>query len=506
VSDHHDRPPREGLRFLLRASLALSLISLLTAGATATAGLLTIKEEITPPDNAPPVIQTLAVTDAKPGAPQTLLILGSDRRWSDLKANNPTLARNNPARSDTILLVRMDPKRNVIAVLSIPRDLKVDIPGHGIDKINAAYSIGGPNLTAETVKGLLGGIKINHIINVNFKGFRKAIDAVGCLYLDVDRRYYHSNLGLPISQRYAEIDLHSGYQQLCGQRALDYARFRHADSDIVRAARQQDVLRAAKDQIGTSSLLNNRDKLIGIFQRNTQTDNSLRSVKGVIKLAKLALYSVGNPVTQIPFPATFAGDEKTGSFVEAAPAAIERVAYRFLHAAPPKHRAVQRKLTRRGRTTRLTARLVNARRRGEDLVTRTVASRRLGFPLYFPRRLTPEGRYADFSTETQPRVYTLRDRAGRPHRAYRLTVVQNELEGQYYGIQGTDWRNPPLIAHPTSARRIAGRRLLLFKDGSRLRFVAWKHGRGVYWVANSLSLSLTNAQMLGIASSLMRLR
>ncbi len=500
-----DRPPREGLRFLLRASLALALIVVLSAGATATAGLLTIKEQITPPDDAPPAIKTLAVTDAKPGAPQTIMILGSDRRWSDLKSNNPALARNNPARSDTILLVRMDPKRDVIAVLSIPRDLKVTIPGHGIDKINAAYSIGGPNLTAETVKSLLG-IKINHIVNVNFKGFRQAINAVGCLYLDVDRRYYHSNLGLPISQRYAEIDIHSGYQRLCGQRALDYARFRHADSDIVRAARQQDVLRAAKDQISTSSLVDNRGKLIEIFQRNTQTDKSLRSVKGVLKLAKLALYSTGNPVTQIPFPATFTGDETSGSFVEASPDAISKVAYRFMHAAPPKQHQVQRKLTRRGKKTRLSARLVNARTRGEDFVASTVASHRLGFPLYFPRKLSPEGRYASFSSETQPRVYTLRDRADKPHRAYRLTVVQNELEGQYYGIQGTDWRNPPLLAHPSSTRTVAGRKLLLFKDGSRLRFVAWKRKRASYWVANSLSLSLTNSQMLGIASSLMRLK
>jgi LCP family protein required for cell wall assembly len=503
--DAGERPPREGLRFLLRAGLALILIVLLTAGATATAGLLEIKDTITPPKNAPPVIQTLEVTEAKPGAPQTIMILGSDRRWSDLKQNNPALTRSNPARSDTILLVRMDPKRNVIAVLSIPRDLKVLIPGHGIDKINAAYSLGGASLTAKTVKQLLG-IKINHIVNINFRGFRQAVDAVGCLYIDVDRRYYHSNLGLPVSQRYAEIDVHSGYQKLCGQRALDYARFRHADSDIVRAARQQDVLRSAKDQISTSSLINDRTELIKIFQRNTQTDKSLRSVKGVLKLAKLSLYSAGNPVTQIQFPATFTGDAKTGSFVEASPDAIQRVAYRFMHAAPTKHKTTQRKLTPRGKTTRLSARLVNARRAGEDLVASTVASHRLGFPLYFPKRLTPEGHYASFDSERQPFVYTIRDRAGRPHRAYRLTVVQNELEGQYYGIQGMSWMNPPLIAHPDGTRVIAGRRLMLFKDGSHLQFVAWKRKRALYWVSNSLSLSLTNSQMLGIASSLMRLR
>ena len=93
------------------------------------------------------------VTEAPPGQPQTILILGSDQRWSDVKKNNPTLARNNPARSDTILLVRMDPNQEATAVLSLPRDLKVLIPGFGINKINAAYSLGGPALTAATKSG-----------------------------------------------------------------------------------------------------------------------------------------------------------------------------------------------------------------------------------------------------------------------------------------------------------------------------------------------------------------
>src|SRR6201746_1652047 len=87
-----------------------------------------------------------------------------------------------------------------------PRDLKVLIPGYGINKINAAYSLGGADLTAKTIKSLFGeDFKINHIINVNFGGFREVVDELGCVYADVDRRYYHSNLGLPVSQHYAEI-------------------------------------------------------------------------------------------------------------------------------------------------------------------------------------------------------------------------------------------------------------------------------------------------------------
>ncbi|HMJ35937.1 MAG TPA: LCP family protein [Baekduia sp.] len=509
-----DRAPREGLRFLLRAAGSLTLIVLLSAAATATAGLLQIKKELETPKGAPPPLKSKEVTEAPPGQPQTILVLGSDRRWSDLKRNNPKLSKSVAARSDTILLIRMDPRQEATAVLSIPRDLKVLIPGYGINKINAAYSLGGPDLTAKTIKSLFGtDFKINHIVNVNFQGFRQVVDALGCVYADVDRRYYHSNLGLPVSAHYAEIDVQPGYQELCGQRALDYVRFRHADSDIVRAARQQDFLRAAKDQLSTSSLIDERGKLIQILKKNTQTDDSLRSVKGALKLAKLGIFSAGHPVAQIKFPPVYSGDAATGEYVEASATTLQKLRDQFFHASPEvKKQPKTTKKTKAAKGTSGTARaakakLTRARTQGENLVARTVASHRLGFRMYFPLRLTPNGRYASTvkdgtTTDPSPRVYTLRDRAGHPHRAYRLVVLENLQEGSYYGVQGTDWLTPPLLANPTSTTTVNGRRLLLFKAGSRLRYVAWKRKDAVYWVSNSLTLTLSNAQMLGIAGSM----
>jgi polyisoprenyl-teichoic acid--peptidoglycan teichoic acid transferase len=495
-----ERPPREGLRLLLRALGGALLIMLLAAGATATAGLLAV-DQLAKDISQQPAIEHAAVDAAPPGKPQTVLVLGSDRRWADRrnKAN---------ARSDTIMLLRLDPGEPATSVLSIPRDLKVDIPGHGTDKINAAYSLGGPALTVRTLKALLG-IKINHVVNVNFKGFREAVDAVGCVYVDIDHRYYHSNLGLPVFQRYAEIDIRPGYQRLCGQDALNYVRFRHTDSDIVRAARQQDFLRAAKDQISTSSLIDNRSKLINIFGRSTQTDPALRTSSGLLKLLKLALFSAGHPVRQVPFPASFAGDAQTGQFVVASQDQIRATVRRFLHPArsassSPSQAQETRKLTRRSKGRVSSARLVDARRVGENLVAPAVAAHKLRrLKLYFPAKLTPQGRYT--TIQPSPRIYTIRDRAGRRQRAYRLVVVQNELEGQYFGIQGTTWTKAPLLAHPTGARTVNGRKLLLFQDGGRLRFVAWKRKDAVYWVSNSLSLALTNGQMIGIAASLTHL-
>jgi LCP family protein required for cell wall assembly len=510
-----DRPPREGLRFLLRAAGSLTLIVLLTAAATATAGLLQIKAGIEAPPGAPPALKAPSVTEAPPGQPQTILVLGSDRRFSDLKKNNPLLRKSNPARSDTILLVRMDPRQEATAVLSLPRDLKVLIPGYGINKINAAYSLGGADLTARTIKSLFGNdFKINHIVDVNFGGFRQVVDALGCVYADVDRRYYHSNVGLPVSARYAEIDIEPGYQELCGQRALDYVRFRHADSDIVRAARQQDFLRSAKDQLSTSALIDQHSKLIKILKKNTQTDASLRSVKGSIKLAKLGVFSAGHPVAQIKFPAIYTGDAETGEYVEASAATLQKLRDQFFHASPEVKK--QAKTTKKSKTAKkgtsgtaraAKAKLTRARTAGENLVARTVASHRLGFRLYFPLRLTPNGRYASTvkdgtTSDATPRVYTLRDRAGRKHKAYRLVVLENIQEGSYYGVEGTDWKTPPVLANPTSTTVVNGRKLQLYKAGSRLRYVAWKRKDAVYWVSNSLTLGLSNAQMLGIAGSL----
>jgi LCP family protein required for cell wall assembly len=516
-----DRPPREGVRFLLRAAGGVSLITLLAAGATATAGLLQIKDELATPKGAPPALKSRVITEAKPGKPQTILVLGSDRRWSDLKKNNPALSRSITARSDTILLIRMDPSQEATAVLSIPRDLKVLVPGFGINKINAAYSLGGADLTAKTIKTLFGeDFKINHIVNVNFQGFRQVVDALGCVYADVDRRYYHSNLGLPISAHYAEIDVRPGYQELCGQRALDYVRFRHADSDIVRAARQQDFLRSAKDQLSTSSLIERRGDLIRILKTNTQTDESLRSVKGAWKLAKLGIFSAGHPVAQIKFPPVYTGDAETGEYVEASAATLQRLRDEFFHASPEVKKkkssststgkAKKAKKGTSGDARASKANLTKARTAGENLVARTVASHRLGFRMYFPTRLTPNGRYASTdkdgtTTDPSPRVYTLRDRAGRPHKAYRLVVLENIQEGSYYGVQGTDWMTPPLLANETSSTTVGGRKLLLYKAGSRLRYVAWKQKHAVYWVSNSLTLGLSNAQMIGIAGSLTHL-
>src|SRR5215218_9511718 len=253
---------------------------------------------------------TLAQTD--PGKPQTILILGSDRR----PRQNAEGASG--ARSDTIMLVRLNPDKEATAIMSLPRDLKVRIPGHGVEKINAAYEYGGPALTLRTVKQLTG-LPINHVVNVTFRGFWRAVNAIGCVYTDVDRDYFNE------SAEFTFIDIDPGYQRLCARQALQYVRFRHYDTDLVRSARQQDFLRQMKQQVTYTDLISNRDRLVKIFGRNTATDRALRSTSEVLRLLKLALGSAGKPIQEIHFEG-----EIGPSFVEASNAQVKRLVQRFL--------------------------------------------------------------------------------------------------------------------------------------------------------------------------------
>lgn len=284
----------------------------------------------------------------------------------------------------------------------------------------------------------------------------------------------------------------AGFQRLCGRDALDYARYRRADNDLMRAARQQDLLRAAKEQVSTGRLISRHERLIEIFADATRTDRDLATTNGLLGVLKLGLYSAERPVRQVRFPGRFLHDDATGAdFVVASDAAVARAVRRFLHTPP----AQAAQAARPG----FEPRAERPKLRGAGLVAApdVRVRRRPGFPLRRPRRITPGGDY-----DGPVRTYTVRDRAGRPHAAYRLVVAENRREGRYYGVQGTEWRFPPLLAHPTEVRRVRGRRLELFETGGRLRFVAWRTDRGVYWIANTLDLHLRNDQMLALAASL----
>ncbi len=495
---------------LWRFALAALIVIAFTATTTAVAGLLQFKQ-FTDYLSLSPVIKNAAVSVADPGNPQTLLLIGSDHR-----AGEPFSAAN----TDTMMLVRLDPNSSTINVLSVPRDLKVQIEENGVmttDKVNSAYSIGGPNLLLKVLKQqVFPGLHVNHIIDVNFGGFVDLVNAIGCVYADVDHRYYNNTAYTD----YSSIDIQPGYQKLCGTDALEFVRFRHTDNDIVRNARQQDFLRWAKDQFSSTELFNSRNKLIKIFGQHTETDHNLHTVDGLINLFDLVAFSAGHAVKQIPFPAIFlpcnsgapavgAPATQTPCYVTANPPAAARAFRSFMtptQASSAGASHAPRHHGNRPPTANLTADLA-------DGTTQASAMPHTILPVYVPRLIAPESQYCTNATcpigpiaNSYPRAYTLRDQQHHPHAAYRITLVINPGNGldEYYGVQGTTWQNPPILNKPTETETIGGKQLMLFFNGHQLTLAAWRTPQGVYWVSNTLSNALTNQQMLGIASSLTR--
>ncbi len=423
------------------------------------------------------------LAEAPPGKPQTILVIGSDKRAKT--ANDAKMGSG--SRSDTMILMRLDPSKNAIALLSLPRDLKVQIPGHGVDKLNAAYAEGGTKLTLRTIKDFTG-LRVNHVINVDFRGFRDAVNAIHCVYVDVDRRYFNDNANP--NDQYATIDIDPGYQKLCGQDALDYVRFRHTDSDIVRSARQQDFLRQAKAQVGAKKLFDDQEKLTKIVAHYTRSD--IHGKKQVLSLIKLALASAGNPVHEIHFPALIGK-----SYVTARASAVHRVTQQFLgvqasngplgHAKP---RSPRRHHARRPSSSTQMLDISSAGR-AEAL---KIASGVRGIRIYYPTRAVPR---SSFSINS-PRAYKICGPRGRCWASFRY-VIQSGLIGEYYGLQGTAWTNPPILDGPHETHRYGRRKLEMYYDGDRLRLVAWREKDAVYWVSNTLLQSLTARQMINIA-------
>jgi LCP family protein required for cell wall assembly len=460
------------------------LVVLLTAIAVATGVLLEVHKDIGfVREGSVPIPGIKGVLDDVPaGKPQTILLLGSDRRFGD--------GKDNPPRSDTIIVVRLDPEKKATAIMSIPRDLKVEIPGVGTARINEAYHDGGPKLAVRTVRHLLG-IDINHVVNINFGGFARAVNRLGCVYADVDRRYFNDHGG---PGGYATINLKPGYQKLCGQDALDYVRYRHTDSDFVRAKRQQTFLGQAKEQIGLGRIFGDREELLKIFGRYTQTDIAQSNDAAILRLLKLAYESSKTPLTEIPFPATDAADD----YVEISPQALADTVQRFLVVRGPAEPATRPKPKRIKKTTGLAPGLVVRKTEGENEVI-DIAAKLVGLPVYYPGARLATGGYAG-----PPRSYDVFDRGKHKYRAYRIVLSEGEA-GQYYGVQGTTWKAPPILDNPTDEVRMRKRTYQRYFDGHRIRTIAWKTPRAVYWVSNTLSLNLTNKQMMGIARSLQRI-
>ena len=193
----------------------------------------------------------------------TIMIMGVDERDDDV------------GRSDTLMIASIDPKTNQASLLSVPRDTRVKIKGHGFDKVNAAYAYGKEKLSQDTVENLLG-VSVDHYVIINTKSFKKIIDAVGGIDIDVPKRMHYEDPwdddgGLI-------IDFHPGMQHMDGAKAVTYVRYRDEEGDLGRIRRQQDFVRAFMEKLVSPSIIPKLPTVIKEVMGSLETDLSFRQL------------------------------------------------------------------------------------------------------------------------------------------------------------------------------------------------------------------------------------
>jgi LCP family protein required for cell wall assembly len=409
---------------------------------------------------------------------QVVLAVGSDRRAGE----------GGKGRSDTMLLVRIDHGAGTVSMLSLPRDLKVPIPGHGTGKLNAAYAFGGMRLLIKTVREYLG-VKVDHFAQVDFGGFKDLVSDLGGVYLPVDGRYLHHNDGTA-ANNYADIDLRPGYQKLGREKALQFVRFRHLDSDFSRAARQQLFLREVGRQLqAEAGDLGSLPGLIETIAKATTSDISDES-----ELIALARTMRATPPDRINRVVLGGASAMIGgvSYVVTTPAQKRAALRRWAKPA--------RRIKRQRRRARAAARGARSRKRSPYPLQRDGgAGARLARSLKGVDACAPSGLPAGY--RWGPLM---------PARSYELdgsdagAMWATAGSGRSVLFMFTTWQDPPVLESPSQTIRLAGHDVELFYESGRLRMAAWTEGDTRGWVTNTLSNELPDRALVALARSCLR--
>jgi LCP family protein required for cell wall assembly len=479
-----------------RLLLGCVIVVLAAAGATAVFILEqvhTVVQDLRA--NRPLNVDPTVLAQGYYGGPETLLLVGDD--WRPATKYYPHAV---PHLANEMLLVRIDPSKPYISMMSIPRELWVPIQTPrgvaGPTRLNAAYT-GGLTYLLKTIKQVTG-LSPNHVIVATFGRFEKAIDELGCVYSTIDERYYHNNADG--GDQYQNVDLQPGYQCLNGTEAEQFVSYRHTDTSQIRDARDQAFLLDVKKQYGPE-LAHNVGKFEKIFGQTVQTDPGLDSPTEILNLADLLITAAGLRVRQVPFLAS----PLPNGDLTATPGQIQHSVHNFLAGGPPPPT----------RQAAATARKVGHHRGLTHLpLTPTLASNVAGekaavagipFTAEFPtvQDLAGSGAFTVSShctTQVQAcvRDYLIHAPGGKAYPIY-VEVFSNGQLGQFYDVQGTTWANAPQFANPNQTLTVAKRTYHLYYDGSQLQMVAWHEDGAWYWVHNTLTNGVENGELLAIA-------
>lgn len=234
--------------------------------------------------------------------PVNILVMGLDENLDAPPGSDTVFG----GRTDTLLLVRINPDDATLRVMSIPRDTRVQIPGYGTAKINYANVEGGPELVAQTIADNLGNIKIDRYVRVNTVAFREIVDLVGGIEVEVPHRmqYTDQTQGL-------YIDLYPGWQTLSGDQAEQFARFRSEAGDIGRVQRQQMLLKALRERLTNPLVVPSLPQAIRVAQRYVDTNLTLEEM---LALANFGLEIESDDFQMVMLPGQFSGAEYEASY------------------------------------------------------------------------------------------------------------------------------------------------------------------------------------------------
>ena len=413
------------------------------------------------------------------------------------------------------MLIRLDPSKGATAVMSLPRDLQGRTsPATGARRSTPPTPTAAGKLADQDDRRACCGFAINHVVSVKFCGFRDAIDRLGCVYIDVDRRYYQRNLGLAASQQYAEINVKPGYQKLCGQKALDYVRFRHDGQRPHPRGAPAGI--PAPEPSSRSASASSRPRpaqqLLRIFGRYTQTDisSSRRDPRGCSSSWRSP--RPAQPLQQVRSrPARRRPDGHARARRRHA-GAIRAAAQRLPRRPRPPEGDRGSAASTGGRAPQALARASASGPTSDGAVGLYAdgeAEDRLApgpRSSWGPSRLLPEARdglgsYADHGAaalhDPRPSGQAATRPTGWSSRGRRRRVLRHPGHDA-----GCPRRSSTPRTRPRTVRRPQAAALL-----RRLAACASSPGgprKAVYWVSNTLAEALTNKQMLGIARSLTR--
>lgn len=284
------RRPRRKPRRMLRSVGLIGLVLMVAGGA----GLFFTYQKVQANLKKGQDPRITALQSQLPDGALNILVLGSDRRdVIEGKAKEKRQFKGDVGqRADVMILLHIAPKAEQAVMVSLPRDLRVTIPGVGIDKLNAAYSYGGPNLTLKTVAAFTG-IDINHYVEINFASFQEIVNAVGGVKMYIDTPLFDKRSGLNIPE--------PGCIKMNGSTALSYVRARYIDptADIGRMQRQQLFIRTLLRKVRSVGFLLNPTRWIDLSEA---VGNGVRYDKGVdLGLARAVANELAANEDQVDF-------------------------------------------------------------------------------------------------------------------------------------------------------------------------------------------------------------